>query len=38
MPRARLVILPHVGHLLNVEAPAQVNRLIADHLTFVEAT
>ena len=38
MPRARLVIVPHAGHLLNVEAPEQVNRLIADHLTFVEAT
>ncbi len=37
MPRARLVIIPHVGHLLNVEAPDHVNRLIADHLTFVEA-
>ena len=32
LPHARLVIVPHAGHLLNVEAPEQVNRLIAEHL------
>lgn len=38
LPRARLVIVPHAGHLLNAEAPAQVNRLIAAHLAAVEGT
>lgn len=38
LPRARLVIVPHAGHLLNAEAPAQVNRLIAEHLAAVEGT
>ncbi|MDO8363090.1 MAG: alpha/beta fold hydrolase [Actinomycetota bacterium] len=36
LPKARTVIVPHAGHLLNVEAPAQVNRLIADHLAACE--
>lgn len=38
LPRARLVIVPHAGHLLNAEAPDKVNRLIADHLTAVEGS
>jgi len=33
LPNARMVTVPHAGHLLNAEAPAQVNRLIATHLT-----
>ncbi len=32
LPNARMVTVPHAGHLLNAEAPAQVNRLIATHL------
>ena len=36
LPNARLVIVPHAGHLLNASAPEQVNRLIADHLIAVE--
>ncbi|MGB8860503.1 MAG: alpha/beta fold hydrolase [Ilumatobacteraceae bacterium] len=38
VPHATLVVVPHAGHLLNVEAPDQVNRLITQHLTAVEAT
>jgi len=38
LPAARLVIVPGAGHLLNAEAPEQVNRLIADHLTSVEGS
>ena len=33
IPKARLVVVPHAGHLLNAEAPEMVNRLIAAHLT-----
>jgi pimeloyl-ACP methyl ester carboxylesterase len=36
LPHARLVVVPHAGHLLNAEAPEQVNRLIAEHLVAVE--
>lgn len=37
IPGARLVVVPHAGHLLGAEAPEQVNRLLARHLTAVEA-
>ncbi len=37
MPHARLFVIPGAGHLLNAEAPDQVNRLLAEHLTAVEA-
>ena len=38
LPNARLVVIPDAGHLLNAEAPDQVNALIAQHLTAVEAS
>jgi len=38
LPDARLAVVPGVGHLLNAEAPEQVNRLLAAHLTTVEAS
>jgi pimeloyl-ACP methyl ester carboxylesterase len=38
LPDARLVVVPGAGHLLNAEAPEQVNRLLAEHLTAVEAS
>lgn len=38
LPCARLVIVPHAGHLLNAEAPDKVNRLIAEHLATVEGS
>jgi pimeloyl-ACP methyl ester carboxylesterase len=34
---AKLVVVPHAGHLLGAETPEQVNRLVARHLTAVEA-
>jgi len=37
LPHARLFVIPGAGHLLNAEAPEQVNRLLAEHLTTVEA-
>jgi pimeloyl-ACP methyl ester carboxylesterase len=37
LPTATLHIVPEAGHLLNVEAPAEVNRRITDHLAVVEA-
>jgi len=37
LPNARLEVVPGVGHLLNAEAPDQVNRLLAEHFTAVEA-
>lgn len=37
LPNARLAVVPGAGHLLNAEAPEQVNRLLAEHLTAVEA-
>ena len=37
LPSASLVVIPRAGHLLNAEAPEQVNRLIARHLSAVEA-
>ena len=37
LPNAQLQIVPGAGHLLNAEAPEQVNRLLVDHLTAVEA-
>lgn len=37
LPNARLAVVPGVGHLLNAEAPEQVNRLLAEHLTAVES-
>ncbi len=38
LPNARLFVVPGAGHLLNAEAPEQVNRLLAQHFTAVEAT
>lgn len=38
LPNARLAIVPGAGHLLNAEAPEQVNRLLAQHLDAVEAS
>lgn len=38
LPNARLQIVPGAGHLLNAEAPEQVNRLLVEHLTAVEAS
>jgi 3-oxoadipate enol-lactonase len=32
IPHARLVVIPHAGHLLNVEAPDAVNQLLDDHM------
>jgi len=37
LPNARLAVVPGAGHLLNAEAPEQVNRLLAEHFTAVEA-
>lgn len=37
IPGATLVVVPHAGHLLGAEAPEQVNRLLAQHLTATEA-
>jgi pimeloyl-ACP methyl ester carboxylesterase len=31
IPQARLAVIPDAGHLLNVEAPDAVNRLLAEH-------
>lgn len=38
LPNARLQVVPGAGHLLSSEAPEQVNRLLAEHLTAVEAS
>ena len=38
LPNARLAVVPDAGHLLNAEAPEPVNRLLAEHLTAVEAS
>jgi 3-oxoadipate enol-lactonase len=35
IPHARLVVIPEVGHLLNVEAPGAVNRLLREHIERV---
>jgi 3-oxoadipate enol-lactonase len=32
IPHARLVVIPEAGHLLNVEAPDAVNRLMHEHI------
>ena len=32
IPHARLVVIPQAGHLLNVEAPDAVNRLLHEHV------
>jgi len=32
IPHAKLVVIPHAGHLLNAEAPDDVNRLLAEHV------
>ena len=32
IPRARKVVLPRVAHVLNMERPAEINRLILDFL------
>ena len=32
IPGARLAVVPHAGHLLNVEAPEAVNRLLEDQM------
>lgn len=32
IPHARLVVVPHAGHLLNVEAPEAVNQLLRDQM------
>lgn len=32
IPNSRLVVIPGVGHMLNMEAPDEVNNLILDHL------
>jgi pimeloyl-ACP methyl ester carboxylesterase len=32
IPHARLVVIPHAGHLLNVEAPDAVNHLLSEHV------
>jgi len=32
LPHARMVTIPHAGHLLNAEAPVQVNRQLVAHL------
>ena len=37
LPNARLAVVSGVGHLMNAEAPEQVNRLLTQHLTTVEA-
>jgi pimeloyl-ACP methyl ester carboxylesterase len=37
LPGARLRVIPGAGHLLNVEAPDQVNQQIERHLAAVEA-
>ena len=36
LPNARLAVLPGAGHLLNAEAPEQVNRMLTEHLTTAE--
>ncbi len=38
LPDARLFVVSSAGHLLNAEAPEQVNRLLTQHLNAVEAT
>ena len=38
LPDARLVVVPGAGHLLNAEAPEEVNFLLAEHLNAVEAS
>ncbi len=38
LPDARLFVVPGAGHLLNAEEPEQVNRLLAEHFTAVEAS
>jgi 3-oxoadipate enol-lactonase len=37
LPNARLVVVSGAGHLLNAEAPEQVNRLLSEHFIAVEA-
>lgn len=37
LPGARLEIIPKTGHAVNLEAPALVNRLVADFIDAVEA-
>ncbi|MGZ4792936.1 MAG: alpha/beta fold hydrolase [Ilumatobacteraceae bacterium] len=38
IPGARLVVIPLAGHLLNVEAPDEVNRLLDQHIAELEGT
>jgi len=37
IPDARLVVVPRAGHLVHVEAPDEVNRLLAGHFASCEA-
>ena len=37
IPRARLVVLPRTGHILNMERPADFNREVMDFLNSVES-
>jgi 3-oxoadipate enol-lactonase len=37
IPRAMLVVIPEAGHLLNVEEPDAVNRLLLEHIQRVAA-
>ena len=37
LPGARLEILPHTGHGVNIEEPERVNRMVADFIDGVEA-
>lgn len=37
IPGAQLVVVPRAGHLVNVEAPGDVNRLLADRFAGCEA-
>jgi 3-oxoadipate enol-lactonase len=36
IPHATLVVIPEAGHLLNVEAPGDVNRLLQEHIARAE--